>query len=272
MTILFHDRDLCVAVKPVGLDSERDLPAAIISRLGGECYPVHRLDLNVGGLMVFARTKTAAAALSRLIQTGEMVKEYVARVHGPVDEAGDWTDLLLKDARKNKVFVVTRERKGVKQARLTFTRLDTDGETSLVRIRLHTGRSHQIRVQFASRKHPLLGDHKYGARDGQKAPMLFSCCLTFPWQGRSLRFERLPDWALATPAQLDRIARMEAAFDRASAAHPPAEADLQTLCAYLDSGAWLADYQADEQGRLPPDLKRGVLSQDGLYNLLAQAR
>lgn len=126
-----------------------------------------------------------------------MGKEYVALVHGMPETEGDWTDLLLKDARQNKVYVVKRERKGVRQARLTFQRL-TDSDPALVRIRLHTGRSHQIRVQFASRKHPLVGDHKYGARDEHTAPMLYSCCLTFPWKNRTLRFEHLPAWALTT--------------------------------------------------------------------------
>ena len=195
MQFLYHDKDLAVVIKPVGMDSESAVPAAIVAELGDEAYTVHRLDLNVGGVMVYARAKQAAAALSRLIQEGSMVKEYVALVHSTPEESGDWTDLLLKDARKNKVFVVDRERKGVKQARLTFTRLNTDGKTSLVRIRLCTGRSHQIRVQFASRKHPLVGDHKYGARDEYKTPMLYSCCITFPWRGKELRFEYLPDWA-----------------------------------------------------------------------------
>lgn len=272
MQFLYHDRDLAVVIKPVGLDSESAVPAAIIEALGGECYTVHRLDLNMGGVMVYARTKSAAAALSRAIQgegghrpNGTMVKEYVARVHGTVDEDGDWTDLLLKDARKNKVFVVDRMRKGVKDARLTFTRLEA-GDTSLVRIRLYTGRSHQIRVQFASRKHPLVGDHKYGARDDHRAPMLYSCCLTFPWKGRELRFEHLPEWAMLPAERLERIAAMEEIFDRACA-RPTAE-DMRVLTAYMDSGDWLRDYIADEQGRIPKDMKRGVLSQDGLYNLV----
>ena len=266
MQFLYHDADLAVVLKPVGLDSESAVPAAIISALGGECYTVHRLDLNVGGVMVYARTKSAAAALSKAIQEGTMVKEYVALVHGTVDEEGDWTDLLLKDARKNKVFVVDRMRKGVKDARLTFTRLETDGDTSLARIRLYTGRSHQIRVQFASRKHPLAGDHKYGARDEHTAPMLYSCCLTFPWHGKTLRFEHLPDWAMLPADRLERIAAMEEAFDRRN------PDDLRVLAAYMDSGDWLRDYTADEQGRIPKGMKRGVLSQDGLYNLLEETR
>lgn len=194
MEILFSDKDLILCVKPVGLDSEHEVPAALKEQLGGEVFPIHRLDKNVGGVMVFARTKQAAAALSKAVQEGTLVKEYVALVHGDPGEFGDWTDLLWKDSAKNKVFVVKRERKGVKKARLEFTRL-SQSENALVRIRLHTGRSHQIRVQFASRGFPLLGDHKYGARDDSPAPMLFSCCLTFPWKARTMRFERLPEWA-----------------------------------------------------------------------------
>ena len=191
MELLFSDQDLAVCIKPVGIDSEQQLPDALKSVLGGEIFTVHRLDKNVGGVMVYARTKSAAATLSRLIQEGKMVKEYVAKVHGQPPVSGDWEDLLFKDSRKNKVFVVNRLRAGVKAARLEFKRLDE----SLVRIRLHTGRSHQIRVQFASRGFPLMGDRKYGAKDALSAPMLFSCCITFPWKGRSLQFEQLPPWA-----------------------------------------------------------------------------
>ena len=193
MELLYCDNDIVVCVKPVGMDAEHDVPAA----LGGEIFPIHRLDKNVGGVMVYAKTRQAAAALSRAVQEGTMVKEYVALVHGCPPETGDWEDLLWKDSGKNKVFVVNRERRGVKKARLEYKRL-TAGETSLVRIRLHTGRSHQIRVQFASRKFPLVGDHKYGSRDAATAPMLFSCKLTFPWKGKTWEFEALPPWATET--------------------------------------------------------------------------
>ena len=193
MKILYSDKHLAVCVKPVGLDSEAELPNALKELLGGEIFPIHRLDKNVGGLMVYARTKLAAAKLSKSVQDGLMVKEYVAMVHGAPPESGDWTDFLFKDSRKNKVFVVNRMRTGVKRARLEYVRL-TEGETSLVHIRLHTGRSHQIRVQFASRKYPLVGDHKYGSRDEETAPMLFSCRVTFPLRGKTLTYQALPLW------------------------------------------------------------------------------
>ena len=194
MEILFSDKSLAVCIKPVGLDSESDVPEALKQILGGEIFPIHRLDKNVGGVMVYARTRQAAAALSKAAQDGAMVKEYVAMVHGTPPQQGDWEDWLFKDSRKNKVFVVKKERKGVKKARLEFRRL-LEGENSLVRIRLHTGRSHQIRVQFASRGFPLVGDHKYGSRDDATAPMLFSCRISFPWQGGTKEYEKLPLWA-----------------------------------------------------------------------------
>ena len=86
MELLHSDRELLVCVKPVGLDSENELPAALKTLLSGEIYPIHRLDKNVGGVMVFARTKQAAAALSKSVQDGAMVKEYVAMVHGTPPE------------------------------------------------------------------------------------------------------------------------------------------------------------------------------------------
>ena len=190
MDILFRCADYVVVVKPVGMDSEHDVPSA----LGNEVYPIHRLDKNVGGVMVYACTKTAAAALSKAVQEGTMVKEYVAMVHGTPPESGDWTDLLWKDSSKDKVFVVKRQRKGVKSARLEFHRLSS-GDCSLVHVRLHTGRSHQIRVQFASRGFPLVGDHKYGSRDDSVVPMLFSRRITFPWTGKQQVFDALPVWA-----------------------------------------------------------------------------
>lgn len=195
MEILYSDSEIAVCIKPVGIDSEIQAPAALQDALGGCVFPLHRLDKNVGGIMIYARTKSAAATLSKAIQNGEVIKEYVAHVHGTPPEQGDWEDLLFKDSRKNKVYVVKRMRTGVKAARLEFKRL-TDSDPALVRIRLHTGRSHQIRVQFSSRGFPLVGDHKYGARDNFTSPFLYACCITFPYKGNTMRFEKLPDWAM----------------------------------------------------------------------------
>ena len=193
MEIIFQDRNIVVCVKPVGVDSEQDMPRLLTETLGGQIFPLHRLDKNVGGLMVYARTKQAAAGLSKIIAEGAMIKEYVAMVHGTPPQEGDWEDLLFKDNRKNKVFVVKRQRAGVKQARLSFT-TQRVGERSLVAVRLYTGRSHQIRVQFASRGFPLVGDHKYGSNAPETAPMLHSCRLTFPYEGKTVCFEHFPQW------------------------------------------------------------------------------
>ena len=193
MEIIYSDKNIVACIKPVGVDSEKQMPDLIKANLGGEVYTVHRLDKNVGGVMVYARSKQAASQLSKAIQNGEMIKEYIAGVHGTPPEKGDWEDLLFKDSSKNKVFVVKRLRKGVKKARLEYVRI-SQGETYLVRIRLHTGRSHQIRVQFASRGYPLVGDRKYGAKDNEKSPMLYSCKITFPYHGKTISFESLPDW------------------------------------------------------------------------------
>lgn len=194
MEILHSDENIIVIIKPVGLDSEHDVPAVLQSEVGGEVFTLHRLDKNVGGVMVYARNKKTAAVLSKAIQDGRMVKEYLAKVHGTPEESGVLEDLLFKDSKKNKVFVVKRQRAGVKKAKLEYKRL-SEGEESLVHIRLYTGRSHQIRVQFASRGFPLVGDHKYGSKSSEKEPKLFSHRITFPYKGKDVSFEATPDWA-----------------------------------------------------------------------------
>jgi len=193
MEILYCDREIVVCIKPVGLDSEAEVPQKLKEQYGGEIFTLHRLDKNVGGGMVYARTKAAAAQMSAAIASGTMVKEYVALVHGTPPADGVWEDLLLKDSKRNKVFVVNRQRAGVKAARLTYRLLAASAE-SLVHIRLYTGRSHQIRVQFSSRGYPLVGDHKYGSRSKETAPKLFSCRLSFPYGGMVRIFEAKPSW------------------------------------------------------------------------------
>ncbi len=194
MKILYSDNDIAVIIKPVGIDSQKGVPQILSEQLGGEFFTVHRLDKAVGGVMVYARNKKSAAYLSQKIQSGEMIKEYVAMVHGKPQENGVFKDFLFKDSRKNKVFVVKRERKGVKAASLEYKTLKF-GEKSLVRVKLHTGRTHQIRVQFASRGFSLVGDRKYGSPEKNTNIMLFSCKITFPYKEKTVSFEQLPDWA-----------------------------------------------------------------------------
>jgi 23S rRNA pseudouridine1911/1915/1917 synthase len=183
LQVLYQDKDLVVCCKPRGLLSqaggEVDMISRLQSQLGGDVYPVHRLDREVGGVMVYARTKDAAAALSQSIQAGMVKKEYLAVVLGvPEPENGILEDLLLHDARKNKSYVVKRMRNGVRKARLSYQVLETREGKSLVQVRLFTGRTHQIRVQFASRQLPLQGDGRYGGGSGKIA--LWSVRLTFP--------------------------------------------------------------------------------------------
>ena len=185
MEVLYSDKHIVVCIKPVGILSQADSSGgesavSILSAAEGcEIYPLHRLDKGVSGVMVFAKTKQSAAALSRDIAQHNFKKEYLAVVHGTPDDSGEMIDLLFKDSKKNKSYVVNRMRKGVKDAKLTYTLIKSVGEKSLVRVLLHTGRTHQIRVQFASRKMPLLGDKKYGAADGFENIALLSYCLTF---------------------------------------------------------------------------------------------
>ncbi len=197
--ILYKDTDVIVCLKrpgelsQMGRTGEKSLPSALEERFGGTVYPVHRLDREAGGVMVFARTKRAAAALSAAIQDHKLEKEYLCIVRGtPAEESGEYYDLLLHDKQRNKTFVVSRMRGGVKEARLRYRVLERGEERSLVRVALQTGRTHQIRVQFASRKTPLVGDGKYGGGSGELA--LWSCRLAFPHpvSGEMLAFERLP--------------------------------------------------------------------------------
>ena len=190
--ILYRDRDIILCLKPVGVSSEAGGMPAL---LGGEIYCVHRLDAAVGGLMVYARTKAAAAGLSRLIAERKLQKRYLALIQGrPEPERGEMRDLLFHDQAKNKTYVVKRSRRGVKEAELAYRLLERAGELSLVEILLKTGRSHQIRVQFASLGMPLAGDVKYGSRRRDCPIALWSAALRFPHPvtGKPVCLEAMP--------------------------------------------------------------------------------
>lgn len=192
IAVLYEDREVLVVHKPTGVLSEYHETEPSVPRilshhksLGFPLTPITRLDRGVGGVMLLAKTKKAAAFLSaRVADHSLFLKEYRAVIGGHMEEKeGELRDLLFKDAAKNKSFVVSRMRRGVKEASLSYRVLaeaEYDGKPiSLVKIILHTGRTHQIRVQFSSRRHPLLGDGKYGG-DSAFSLSLHALSLSFP--------------------------------------------------------------------------------------------
>ncbi len=202
ISVLFEDQHIIVVEKPPFLVCESTakkdgLADLLEEQTGGYIGTVHRLDRGVGGVMVYAKTPVAAAKLSAAVQARELKKEYLAVVRGtPEPERGEMRDLLFHDRRQNKTFVVERQRAGVKEALLEYDTVDRlrtarGEECSLVHILLHTGRTHQIRVQFASRGHTLLGDGKYGARGDNRQIALFATRLAFlhPVTQKKMKFE-----------------------------------------------------------------------------------
>ncbi len=193
--ILYRDDSLIVCIKRSGMDSETDMPAALAAQ-ADEALCVHRLDRAVGGVMVYARRPDAAAALSRAIADGQFSKAYLAVVRGrPESVAGVLRDLLFYDRKRGKSFVVTRKRAGVREAVLRYRTLAEAEGLSLLSVCPETGRTHQIRVQFASRQLPLLGDRRYGSPQRDCPVALWSRALSFPhpYSGAPLRFEALPE-------------------------------------------------------------------------------
>ena len=164
--MIYEDEALVVCVKPRGVLScadasgKKSMNDLLVPR---KVFPIHRLDREVNGIMVFAKDEKTAAFLSN---SDGFVKEYIARCEGEMTGEGEMTDLLYHDRIKNKTYVVKRKRNGVKEARLAYQVLSNENGMSTVHVRLFTGRTHQIRVQFASRGFPLCGDRKYGAMQG----------------------------------------------------------------------------------------------------------
>ena len=201
--ILYQDEDIVVCEKPYGVSSQKSDKKNMIDILaeltGGCIYPVHRLDIQTTGLMVYAKNEKSASALSSQIAEHVFEKEYFCLCHGSLENEGEMTDLLYHDRIKNKSFVVKTKRKGAKEARLKYKVISKkqagECELFLVHIKLFTGRTHQIRVQFASRGCPLYGDGKYGASDNAKIHLHSTRVAFFhPKTKKSMEFTSIPSW------------------------------------------------------------------------------
>ena len=240
LDVLYEDKDVLVVVKPAGIESQtsrrpepdmvseikklsppegagsekvihRFIPKSIHSHGGAVCWVIHRLDKPVRGVMVYAKNQKAAAHLSRQVQDGKLEKIYQAVVCGkPVDNVGKYVDYLLKDGKTNTSRIVDKSAAGAKRAELEYQILEEkeqgDGAVrSLVEIHLHTGRHHQIRVQFAAHGTPLVGDTKYGApaaasvgRARREPLALCAVRLSFlhPVTGERMEFSTEPQFTL----------------------------------------------------------------------------
>lgn len=198
MEIIYADNYIVVCVKPAGLlstDEPGGVPEKLRAELGTEnIRTVHRLDRVVGGLMVLARTRHAASDLGKQVMGSGIGKEYLAAVEGrPAESAGSMRDHLWRDKRERKTYALRSPTAETQEAELDYEVLAEGDGISLLHIRLHTGRTHQIRAQLSSRGLPILGDKKYGG-SGDCGVALWSCALSFahPKTGEALEFFRLP--------------------------------------------------------------------------------
>ncbi len=205
---VYKDENYIICKKAPGFHSQispdgKDMISLISDELKlspESIYPIHRLDALVGGTMIYALNKPSAAKLSQMIADRRIGKQYLAVIHNkPESEKGVFKDYLFKDSSKNKSFVVKRLRKGVKEASLEYEILDAvqtdEGCASLVKITLHTGRTHQIRVQFSHREMPLFGDRRYGSGKDGCPVALWSHTISFlsPFDNSEKMYTTLPD-------------------------------------------------------------------------------
>ena len=199
MKIVYQDADIVVCIKPprvLSTDEPGGLPELLRQELGTKDFrTVHRLDQVVSGLMVVARSAAAASELSRQIREDKFEKEYQAVIHGRPENNDDRLyDLLLRDKARRMTFVATQPSKDVQPASLTYQVLASQNGLSRVLIQLQTGRTHQIRVQFASRGFPLVGERKYSELDDPCQIALWSYRLAFchPVTGEKMEFTHEP--------------------------------------------------------------------------------
>lgn len=201
MDIIYQDKDILVCVKPSGVlstDEPGGVPDLVRQELGdpnANVRTVHRLDRTVSGLMVLARRSKAASELSRQIREGEFQKEYVAVIHGsPSEDQAELRDLLWRNKQERKTYIVSEPGKDVQEAILEYRVLNRTENLTRVRIRLHTGRTHQIRAQFSGRGLPLVGDRKYSLLEDDCQIALWSYRLAFkhPYSGKPMEFIQEP--------------------------------------------------------------------------------
>lgn len=195
MEIVYQDKDIVVCIKPAGVlstDEPGGMPDLVRAAIGDtNVRTVHRLDQTVSGLMVLARRSKAASELSRQIREGQFEKEYLAVIHGdPIDDSGTYHDLLWRDKQERKTYIVQESGKDVQEAVLDYQVVRRNEDMTRVRIRLHTGRTHQIRAQFSGRGLPLVGDKKYGVPEDDCNIALWSFRLAFlhPYSGKPMEF------------------------------------------------------------------------------------
>lgn len=189
MQFLYHDKYIVVCVKPVGVLSEpfsreKNMPQLLKKQTGAyQIDVIHRLDRNVGGVMVYSKSRKATEILAKMMAAHHFEKEYLAVVEGELPPSGCMENYLRKDKKNCKVYTCDKNHPDAKYAKLDFEVLGKRKGFTLVKIKLYTGRTHQIRVQFASRGFPLVGDTKYGnqhTKDNGKTPIsLFSYRLAF---------------------------------------------------------------------------------------------
>ncbi len=213
LNVIYEDNHIIVVEKPVGIPTQADISGdvdmyTLVKEYIRKKYNkpgnvfvgiVHRLDRPVGGIMVFARTSKGASRLSEEIRNRNFKKTYLAVVSGLLKEKkGTLENYLLKDESKNKSFVVSKDTKGAKIARLDYEVISENKKdnTSVVKVELHTGRHHQIRLQFASIGHPLVGDSKYGKDNGKSNVKLWAYKLSFkhPTRDEIMEFKLEPKW------------------------------------------------------------------------------
>lgn len=203
MIIFFEDKNIIVCLKPRNILSQVGNGENMIALLNShfeengekaEAFPVHRLDKETAGIMVFAKNSHSAAALSKFIADNRFHKHYFAIAKGsPKEKSGIMRDFLFHDKIKNKVSVVDGNKKGAKSASLEYNILSESNGFTLADILLHTGRTHQIRAQFSSRNLPLYGDRKYGGPAGEIALFAYKLEFPHPQTNEMLSFSALPD-------------------------------------------------------------------------------